>query len=29
MAFGQSETPVVPKRLLLNEKNEIVNTTVL
>lgn len=29
MAFGQSETPVKPKRLLLNAKNEIVNTTVL
>ncbi len=29
MAFGLSETPVKPKRLLLNAKNEIVNTTVL
>lgn len=29
MAFGQTETPVVPKRLLMNERNEIVNTTVL
>jgi len=28
MAWGVSETPVTPKRLLLNEKNEIVNRTV-
>ena len=28
MAWGVSETPVTPKRLLLNEKNEIVNLTV-
>ena len=29
MAFGQSETPVVPKRLLMDAQTEIVNTTVL
>jgi len=29
MAFGLSDKPVTPKRLLLNAKNEIVNTTVL
>ena len=29
MGFGLSETPIVPKRILLNEQNEIVNTTVL
>ncbi len=29
MAFGLSDTPVKPKRLLMNERNEIVNTTVL
>ncbi len=28
MAWGVSESPVTPKRLLLNEKNEIVNETV-
>ena len=28
MAFAQTETPVVPKRLLLNEKNEIVSEQV-
>ena len=28
MAWGVSETPVTPKRLLLNEQNEIVNLTV-
>jgi len=28
MAWGVSATPVTPKRLLLNEKNEIVNRTV-
>jgi aspartate 1-decarboxylase len=29
MAFGLTDQPVVPKRLLLNERNEIVNKTVL
>lgn len=29
MAFGLSETSVTPKRILMNERNEIVNTTVL
>ncbi|MBL9179664.1 MAG: aspartate 1-decarboxylase [Verrucomicrobiaceae bacterium] len=29
MAWGESENPVIPKRLLLNERNEIVNETVL
>lgn len=29
MGFGLSETPIKPKRLLMNERNEIVNTTVL
>ncbi len=29
MAFGLSDQPVAPKRLLLNDKNEIVNKTVL
>ncbi len=29
MAFAQSAVPVMPKRLLMNERNEIVNTTVL
>lgn len=29
MAFCQSAEPVTPKRLLMNERNEIVNTTVL
>jgi aspartate 1-decarboxylase len=29
MAFGESEFPITPHRLLLNEQNEIVNTTVL
>lgn len=28
MAWGQSETPVIPKRLLLNERNEVLNETV-
>lgn len=28
MAWGVSESPVTPKRLLLNEKNEVVNETV-
>jgi hypothetical protein len=29
MAFGMSSEPVTPKRVLLNEANEIVNRTVL
>ena len=29
MAWGQSEHPIIPKRLLLNERNEVVNDTVL
>ena len=29
MAFGQSQVPIMPKRLLMNERNEIVNTSVL
>ncbi|MCB1276191.1 aspartate 1-decarboxylase [Prosthecobacter sp.] len=29
MAWGHSETPIIPKRVLLNERNEIVNETVL
>ncbi len=29
MAWGESENPIIPKRLLLNERNEIVNETVL
>ncbi len=29
MAFGLSETPIVPKRVLMNARNEIVNDTVL
>jgi len=29
MGFGLSETPIQPKRLLMNERNEIINTTVL
>ncbi len=29
MAWGESENPIIPKRLLLNEKNEVVNDTVL
>lgn len=29
MAFAQSETPITPKRILLNERNEVVNSTVL
>lgn len=29
MAFGSSATPVTPKRLLMSERNEIVNTSVL
>ncbi len=29
MGFGLSETPIEPKRLLMNERNEIVNDTVL
>lgn len=29
MAFGLSNEPVTPKRVLLNERNEIVNNTVL
>lgn len=29
MGFGLSDQPVQPKRLLMNERNEIVNTTVL
>ena len=29
MGFGLSEKPIQPKRLLMNERNEIVNTTVL
>ena len=29
MAWGESENPVIPKRLLLNERNEVVNETVL
>ena len=28
MAWGVSDTPVTPKRLLLNERNEILNETV-
>ncbi len=28
MAWGQSETPVEPKRLLLNDRNEVLNETV-
>lgn len=28
MAFGESETPITPKRLLLNAQNEVVNTSV-
>nr|WP_221306006.1 aspartate 1-decarboxylase [Prosthecobacter vanneervenii] len=29
MAWGESENPIIPKRLLLNERNEVVNDTVL
>lgn len=29
MAWGESEQPIIPKRLLLNERNEVVNDTVL
>lgn len=29
MAWGESENPIIPKRLLLNERNEVVNETVL
>lgn len=29
MAWGESENPILPKRLLLNERNEVVNETVL
>lgn len=29
MAFGLSETPIVPKRVLMNARNEVVNDTVL
>ena len=29
MAFGLSDQPIAPKRLLMNERNEIVNTTVV
>lgn len=29
MAFAHSETPITPKRILLNERNEVVNSTVL
>lgn len=28
MAWGESEIPIAPKRLLLNERNEVVNETV-
>ena len=29
MAFAQTDKPIIPKRLLLNAQNEIVNDTVL
>lgn len=29
MAWGESENAIIPKRLLLNERNEVVNETVL
>jgi len=29
MAWGESENPISPKRLLLNEHNEVLNETVL
>ena len=29
MAWGESENPIIPKRLLLNERNEVMNETVL
>lgn len=29
MAWGASAAPIVPKRLLLNERNEVMNETVL
>ncbi len=28
MAWGESEHPIIPKRLLLNERNEVMNETV-